>query len=102
MSAYLIVRAKVEESSCQIFDKWYEEEHLPDALREFQALSAKRGWSEVEPNTHLAFYEFENLTTANKLLESGIMKAFIKKFDHQWEGKVTRTRELLEIKQFLK
>tara|TARA_Y100000588_G_C13499816_1_gene604683 strand:- start:242 stop:550 length:309 start_codon:yes stop_codon:yes gene_type:complete len=102
MSAYLVVRAKVDENICEKFDKWYEDEHLPDALREFKAVSAKRGWSEFETNTHVAFYEFENLTSANKLLESDIMKEFITDFDRHWGGKVTRTRELIEIKQFLK
>ena len=101
MSAYLIVRAEVDEESRTAFDAWYESEHLPDALRDFNGVSAMRGWSEVEPGIHLAFYEFPDLAAANKLLASDLMKDFIKEFDRHWAGKVTRTREVFEVKQFL-
>ena len=101
MSAYLIVRAAVDEESRTAFDAWYESEHLPDALRDFNGVSAMRGWSEVEPGIHLAFYEFPDLAAANKLLASDLMKDFIKEFDRHWAGKVTRTREVFEVKQFL-
>ena len=43
MTAYLIVRAEVEEASREIFEHWYETEHSPDALRDFKTLSAMRG-----------------------------------------------------------
>ena len=102
MTAYLIVRADVEETSREKFDHWYETKHLPDALKDFKAIGAMRGWSEVEPNIHLAFYEFPDLTTANDLLQSDLMRDFIKNFDRQWDGKVTRTREIFEVKQLLK
>ncbi len=101
MSAYLIVRAEVEEESRTAFDAWYQSEHLPDALRNFNGVSAMRGWSEVEPGIHLAFYEFPDLAAANKLLASDLMKDFIKEFDRHWAGKVTRTRDVFEVKQFL-
>ena len=102
MTAYLIVRADVEETSREEFDHWYETEHLPEALRDFKAIGAMRGWNEVEPNIHLAFYEFPDLTTVNNLLHSSVMKEFINKFSRKWDGKVTRTREIPEIKQLLK
>ena len=102
MTAYLIVRADVEKESREKFDHWYETKHLPDAFRDFKAMSAMRGWSEVEPSVHLAFYEFPDLTAANVLLSSDLMKEFIKEFDRHWEGKVTRTREVIEVKQLLK
>jgi hypothetical protein len=102
MSAYLIVRAKVDKESRVAFDHWYESEHLPDALHDFSGVSAMRGWSDIEPGIHLAFYEFPNLAAANKLLDSELMKEFIKEFDRHWEGKVTRTREVFEVKQLLK
>ena len=101
MSAYLIVRAEVDEESRTAFDAWYQSEHLPDALRDFNGVSAMRGWSEVEPGIHLAFYEFPDLAAANKLLASDLMKDFIKEFDRHWAGKVTRTREVFEVQQFL-
>ena len=102
MTAYLIVRADVEESSRKKFDHWYETEHLPGAIRDFKATSAMRGWSDVEPSIHLAFYEFPDLTAANNLLTSDLMMKFIKEFDRHWAGTVTRTREVFEVKQLLK
>ena len=102
MTAYLIVRAEVDEESREKFDEWYETEHLPDALRDFNSLSAMRGWSDVEPGVHLAFYEFSDLAAANTLISSDLMKEFIKEFDRHWVGKVVRTREVFEVKQLLK
>ena len=102
MSAYLIVRAEVEEASRESFDHWYETEHLPDALRDFNAVSAMRGWSDVDPGVHLAFYEFPDLAAANAILNSDLIKEFVKEFDRHWEGKVIRTREAFEVKQFIK
>lgn len=99
MTAYLMVRAEVEEDSRAGFDHWYETEHLPDALREFKALSAKRGWSDVEPGVHFAFYEFADLETANALMNSKTLKEFVAEFDRHWQGKVVRSREIFEIKQ---
>ena len=99
MTAYLSVRAEVEPSARDGFDTWYQNEHLPDALKAFNAVSAKRGWSSVEPNVHIAFYEFPDLDAANALINSEIMVGFIKEFDRHWEGKVVRTRELVEFSQ---
>ena len=74
MTAYLIVRAEVEEASRETFDHCYETEHLPDALRDFKALSAMRGWSDVEPGIHMAFYEFTDLAAADAASNSEVMK----------------------------
>ena len=101
MPAYLIVRAEVDPSVKDAFDVWYENEHLPDALKAFNALSAKRGWSSVEANVHIAFYEFSDLAAANTLINSAILKGFIAEFDRHWAGKVERTRELVEFSQVI-
>ena len=37
MPAYLVVRAVVAEADRRDFDGWYRNEHLPDALRAFNA-----------------------------------------------------------------
>ena len=99
MSAYLIVRAEVDPSVRVGFDTWYQNEHLPDAVKAFKALSAKRGWSEVEDNVHIAFYEFPDANTANNIASSDTIKEFIKEFDRHWEGKVTRSRDVVEFSQ---
>ena len=101
MTAYLIVRAEVDASSRDGFDAWYEKEHLPDAVKAFKAMSAKRGWSAVEDNVHIAFYEFPDAETANRIATSDTIKEFIKEFDRHWEGKVTRSRDVVEFSQKL-
>ena len=101
-SSWLIVRAEVEEASREAFDRWYENEHLPEAHRDFNAVSAFRGWSDVDPGVHLAYYEFPDLVAANAILNSDLIKEFIKEFDRHWEGKVVRSRETFEVKQILK
>ena len=99
MTAYLIVRAEVPQADRDKFDHWYETEHLPDALRDFKALSAKRGWSTIDPLVHLAFYEFPDLATANQILESDEIKAMVKEFDRVWQDRVSRTRDVMEVAQ---
>jgi hypothetical protein len=101
MTAYLIVRAQVDPSVRDGFDTWYQNEHLPDAFKAFEPLSAKRGWSELEDSVHIAFYEFPSLARANEVIASDKIAALIKEFDRHWEGKVTRTREVVEFIQRL-
>ena len=36
-------------------------EDLPDAVNVFSAVGAWRGWSDVDDNVHIAFYEFADL-----------------------------------------
>ena len=96
MSAYLIVRAEVDPSVRDAFDAWYRDEHLPDAVRVFSASGAWRGWSDVDPKVHMAFYEFETLAEVNRVMESDAIRNLIAEFDRNWQGKVTRTREVVE------
>lgn len=101
MTVYLIVRAVVPEAHRKAFDEWYQEEHLPDAYRAFEVLSAQRGWSEVDPNVHLAMYEFPDMAAADAVLKTQVIKDFVAEFDRHWAGKVQRTRELFEVIQKL-
>ncbi len=101
MTAYLIVRAEVDPSIRDAFDTWYQNEHLPDAHREFITISAKRGWSSVFDNVHIAFYEFPDLAKAEELMASDTLKGFIAEFDRNWGDKVKRTREVVEFSQTL-
>ena len=101
MAAYLIVEAEVEEESREAFDLWYDNEHLPDAIKAFEAEGAERGWSDVTPGVHIALYKFPNLERARAIASSEAIKTLIAEFDRLWDGKVTRTREVIEIKQKL-
>jgi hypothetical protein len=101
MTAYLIVQAKVPETDRTAFDHWYENEHLPDAKSAFKAISASRGWSDDAPGTHYAFYEFADLATAKAIVDSSEIKGMIEEFDRVWQGRVTRTRDIVAISQKL-
>ena len=101
MTAFLIVRAEVDPSVRDAFDAWYRDEHLPDAVRAFSALGAWRGWSDVDDNVHMAFYEFESLADVNAVRGSDAIKELIAEFDRRWQGRVTRTREAVESVQMI-
>lgn len=102
MSAYLIVRAQVDPAIHDAFDTWYQTEHLPEALKAFQAFGArgaKRGWSSLDADVHIAFYEFPDLAAAEALMASDILQVLIAEFDRRWGNKAPRTREIVEFSQ---
>ncbi len=101
MSACFIVRAVVEASAREAFDRWYEEEHLPDALKAFGALRAWRGWSEVDPSVHYAWYEFDDIAKVRALPGSAALKALVAEFDRAWGDKVVRSRDIVQVAQRL-
>ncbi len=99
MTAWLIVRAEVPEADRAAFDRWYGNEHLPDAKTAFRAVSASRGWSDAEPGVHLAFYEFPDLARARAVVGSAEMTAMRAEFDRAWADRVKRSREIVGILQ---
>ncbi len=101
MSALFIVRAQVDPSVRDAFDRWYQKEHLPDALKAFKAKRAWRGWSDTDQLVHYAFYEFDDMARARAIPGSTEIKALIAEFDRAWGDKVTRSREVVEVVQTL-
>lgn len=100
MSATFIVRAQVVDASVKdAFDRWYEKEHLPDAVKAFGARSAWRGWSEVDPSVHYAAYEFDDLARLRALPGSAALKELVAEFDRVWGEKVVRTRDSVRVVQ---
>ena len=100
MTAYFIVRAQVVDAHARdAFDRWYQEEHLPDALEAFKARRAWRGWSEVDKNVHFAFYEFADLTAAQAIPGSDALARLVIEFDRMWGDRVTRSREIVDVIQ---
>ncbi len=98
MTAYLVVRAVVADPGDRAaFDRWYETEHLPDAVAAFHARRAWRCWNRTDPAVHLAFYEFATLADAEALAGSAPLQALVAEFDRVWAGRVSRTREILEL-----
>jgi hypothetical protein len=102
MTAYFVVRAQLSDQSLKKdFDRWYQEEHLSDARSAFGATRAFRGWSEVEPAVHYAYYEFKDAASANAIRSSESLKRLVAEFDRVWGDKVTRSRDVVEIVQTL-
>lgn len=102
MTAYFMVRAQVVDAAVkEDFDRWYQNEHLPDALRGFNARRAWRGWSTVDPTVHHAVYEFDDLARAQAIQGSDALKRLVAEFDRAWGNKVTRTRDFLDVIQVL-
>ena len=99
MTAYMIVRAVVPEADRAKFDQWYQDVHLPEASAVFDAVNARRGWSHVDPSVHLAFYEFPSLAEATAIGDSEAMKDMRADFDRNWQNRISRSREFVEIAQ---
>ena len=100
MTAYFIVRAKVlDAAEKHSFDRWYQNEHLPDAVKGFNARRAWRGWSAVDPNVHYAYYEFDDVAAAQAIQGSDALKELVVEFDRVWGDKVTRSRDVVEVVQ---
>lgn len=95
--AYFMVRAEVPEAERGAFDEWYEKEHLPDALKVFNAVRAWRSWSRVNPGVHIAFYEFESMDKLTAMMESDVLRGMVAEFDKAWGTRVPRSREVLEV-----
>lgn len=102
MTAFLIVRAQVPKDDRADFDAWYQNEHLPDAHKAFQSVSARRGWSEMDDGVHVAIYEFSSLQRAQQIADgSDEITALIVEFDRVWQDRVVRSREVVGVKQSL-
>ena len=100
MSACFIVRAQVVDLSVKdAFDKWYQDEHLPEAMKAFGAKGAWRGWSDMDPSVHLAVYEFDDIAKLRAIPGSAAMKVLVAEFDRAWGKKVSRTREAVRVVQ---
>lgn len=96
--ALFIVRAEVADAADRAaFDRWYAEEHLPDAVKAFRPARAWRGWSHAEPAVHYAFYEFESLDRLRRATAPETLKDLIAEFDRVWGDRVRRTRDMVEI-----
>ena len=95
----LIVKAEVGEDDQVAFDDWYEDEHLLEALTAFGAERAWRAWSKIEPSIHYAYYVFSSVEAAASVPSSNALKILVDKFDKAWDGRVKRSRDVVEVKQ---
>jgi hypothetical protein len=98
MTAYFVVRAKVADPDLKDdFERWYRQEHLPDAQKGFNSRRAWRGWSAVEPLVHYAYYEFDDVAQVRAIQSSEVLKSLVAEFDRVWGNRVTRTRDVVEV-----
>ena len=97
--ALLAVRAEVPEADRARFEEWYATDHLPWAMRVFEARRAWRCWSCSDPAVHVAFYEFDSVEAAQATQSAEATKALVADFDRVWQGRVTRRRAVLELVQ---
>lgn len=97
--AYLAVRAEVPEAERARFEEWYASDHLPWAMRVFEARRAWRCWSHSNPALHIAFYEFDSVEAAEATQTAEATKALVADFDRVWGERVPRRREILEMMQ---
>jgi hypothetical protein len=100
MTAYFIVRARITDAiRKQDFDRWYRDEHLPDARVAFNARHAWRGWSAVDASVHYAYYEFDDLESARAIPGSDALTRLVAEFDRVWGAEVERSRDIVEVVQ---
>ena len=98
-NAYFMVRAQVpSESERAKFDHWYETHHLPLAMDTLHADKGWRFWSRSDPSVHYAMYEFKDMATLRKCLDSPGFKMLVADFDKAWP-QVIRSRDQIEIVQ---
>lgn len=100
MSACFTVRARlVYAADRDAFERWYRDEHFPDAVKAFGAKRAWRGWSDTEPLLHYALYEFDTLEEARALPGSAALQRLVAEFDRVWGEEAVRERDRVEIVQ---
>ena len=96
--AYLMVRAVLAEAADRPrFDRWYETEHLPEAVAGFRAQRGWRCWSQTNPVVHYAFYELADLARAQAALDRPNSRPWWRNSTRVWDSRVTRSREVLEV-----
>lgn len=98
-AAFFIVRATVSDPSRRAaFDKWYQSEHLPDAVKSFGVRKAWRSWSLTDPTLHQAIYQFDDEASLERAMTGEDLKRLVKDFDHDWPD-VPRVRETFVLAQ---
>lgn len=104
-ATFFLVRAAVAPELRDKFEHWYATDHLPWALRVFEARRAWRCWStSPAPEgfcVHVAFYEFDSVAAAEAISKSDAIKPLVADFDRMWGNRVTRKRAVLDVVQML-
>ncbi|MBR0974998.1 MULTISPECIES: hypothetical protein [Bradyrhizobium] len=100
-AAFFVVRAIVADASERAaFDRWYETEHLPDAVKAFGVTKAWRFWSLDDPSLHQAMYQFDDEAGLAAMLKGDALSQLVSDFNRDWPD-VKRSRETLVLAQEL-
>lgn len=100
--AHMIVKAEVPDAVDRAaFDQWYGGKHMPEAIAAFGPCRAWRSWSAIDPSLHYAFYEFDDERKISAMLASEEFRLMVADLSSTWEGKVTRTRDIMVSTQVL-
>jgi len=96
-AAFFVVRATVPDpTKREAFDRWYQNEHLPDAAKSFGAKKAWRFWSLTDPSIHQATYEFADDASLDRAMKGEDQKRLVDDFNRDWP-EIKRTRETLVL-----
>ena len=96
-AAFFVVRATVPDpTKREAFDRWYQNEHLPDAAKSFGAKKAWRFWSLTDPSIHQATYEFADEAALDRAMKCEDQKRLVDDFNRDWP-EIKRTRETLVL-----
>ena len=98
-AAFFVVRATVADPARRAaFDRWYETEHVPGAVKAFGVSEAWRFWSLDDPALHQAMYQFDDEAKLAAMLQGDVLKQLVADFDRDWPD-VKRSRETLVLAQ---
>jgi hypothetical protein len=96
-AAFFVVRATVTDPARRAaFDKWYQDEHLPDATISWGVKKAWRCWGLSDPSLHQATYQFEDEAALDRAMKGEDIKRLVADFNRDWPD-VSRTRELFVL-----
>ncbi len=98
-AVFFVVRATVADPSQRAaFDIWYQNEHLPDAVKSFGVNKAWRFWSLSDPSLHQATYQFDDEAALDRAMKGAELKRLIQDFNRDWP-QIPRTRETFVLAQ---
>jgi hypothetical protein len=97
-AAFFIVRSTVADPAKRAaFDKWYQSDFWPDALKSFGVKKAWRFWSLSDPAIHQATYQFGDEAALDRVMNEEVPR-LIDKFVRDWPD-VPRVRETFVLAQ---
>ena len=97
-AAVFIVRSTIADPAKRAtFDKWYQNELLPDAVKSFRVKKAWRIWSLTDPAIHQAIYHFDDEAALDRAMKEEV-PGLIDKFVRDWPD-VPRVRETFVLAQ---